>query len=672
MAKPASNRKPTFLWQGCLILLPVVILAGVSFISLLRDRQAAQVEAANRAGDSVRSIGKAMRATVSNELGIYLDLQNRGVAEIRSGTYPSGKLQNDISRWETDHPGLQFAALATPDCQILGSGQPVGLPDSPAAPVPPEWFTSLSPGQSEAWNALCAAANAGSDAAQQAQQAFLATNPPSDAVRAATYLALPPDKVLASPVLATESGVTFQDIACYQLLSAKDARLTDNLVDYISREVIRAPTFLTAKLLDLAEHSQGAAAPAIQEKLLGIRQYLDGQSRARQWVDSLGQLPQPQPSTPGSHWVGNGAALAILTPATINDNPGYDVSFVPRKVVEAIFLNSLDQEKFLAPKYTEVALYVQGVTLRPFPAILAPWSWGIAEPKAGAGNAPDAIPFILNIYLDDPDSFFRDERRRMVLFELLILATACAAIFGLLAARRAFYRQLQLNEMKSNFVSSVSHELRAPIASVRLMAENLDKGKITEPARQSEYFRFIVQECRRLSSLIENVLDYSRIEQGRKEYEREPANLAALAQSTVTLMEPYAMEKGVRLEMANGSASGIEATVDGRAIQQALVNLIDNAIKHSARGQAVTVGIENGASVIDLFVSDNGPGIPRAEQEKIFERFYRLGSELRRETQGIGIGLSVVKHIAEAHGGRVTVQSEPGHGSRFTVELPAG
>jgi len=156
----------------------------------------------------------------------------------------------------------------------------------------------------------------------------------------------------------------------------------------------------------------------------------------------------------------------------------------------------------------------------------------------------------------------------------------------------------------------------------------------------------------------------------------------------------------------------LELNVDGRALQQALVNLLDNAIKHSARGETVTVGLarvhpgtvserrprppkplatagsltgfgrpnlpgessvdDPSGTVIHLWVADHGPGIPAAEQERIFERFYRLGSELRRETQGIGIGLSIVKHIMTAHGGRVLVDSQPGRGSRFTLELPGG
>jgi signal transduction histidine kinase len=286
-------------------------------------------------------------------------------------------------------------------------------------------------------------------------------------------------------------------------------------------------------------------------------------------------------------------------------------------------------------------------------------------------NRKNDVTFSLTFYLTSREKMLAAEERRARLFGALIGAAVLAALAGLITARRAFYQQHRLGEMKSNFVSSVSHELRAPIASMRLLAESLERGKIAETAKQQEYYRFLVQESRRLTSLIENVLDFSRIEQGRKEYQFEPADLDALAAETVQSMVPAAVEKQVELAWLPGPGPGPLPSCDGLALQQALINLIDNAIKHSPAGARVTVGREDAApNLIHLWVEDHGPGIPPDEHEKIFERFYRRGSELRRETQGVGIGLTIVKHIIEAHGGRVLVRSAVGQGSRFTLELP--
>lgn len=321
----------------------------------------------------------------------------------------------------------------------------------------------------------------------------------------------------------------------------------------------------------------------------------------------------------------------------------------------------------------------------------------------------------VRVHLTDAVALFARQQGRTFWFGALIAVSAFAALVGLVATERGFRRQRHLAELKTDFVSSVSHELRAPIASVRLMAESLERGKIAEPARQREYFKLIGQESRRLSALIENVLDFARIEQGRKQYDFEPTDLRTLVDVTVKLMEPIAAAKGVTLQtrLPGGQGNGkqaergerqrkqwqgiefqtgqvpptappashspdlspaCEALVDARAIQQALVNLLDNAIKHSPAGETVTVSLDSRftphASRLTLTVSDHGPGIPAAEHERIFERFHRLGSELRRETQGVGIGLSIVKHIIAAHGGQVRVESEPGKGSRFTIELP--
>jgi signal transduction histidine kinase len=282
-------------------------------------------------------------------------------------------------------------------------------------------------------------------------------------------------------------------------------------------------------------------------------------------------------------------------------------------------------------------------------------------------------------------------------------------LIGCFTAWRAFRRQQQLAEMKGNFVSAVSHELRAPIASIRLMSEELEDIGEQTPAKRTEYHRLITQECRRLSSLIENVLDFSRHEQGRKEYAFEPTDLVALVVETVKLMQPCGLERCVALA-TTFCGTVLPAEADGRALQQALINLIDNAIKHSPDGATVTVGLEFPASdtkkeerrnghekvttsenvtrnpksakaagratlagnvpVVCLWVEDHGEGIPPEEHARIFDRFYRRGSELRRETQGIGLGLAIVKYVAEAHGGKVTVGSVVGEGSRFTLVLP--
>ena len=280
----------------------------------------------------------------------------------------------------------------------------------------------------------------------------------------------------------------------------------------------------------------------------------------------------------------------------------------------------------------------------------------------------------VNIHLSSPAALYKRQTMRTFWFGGLILISTLAALTGLAGAYRSFRQQTRLSKMKTNFVSSVSHELRAPVASMRLMAEALDRGKISDAPKQKEYFRFIVQECRRLSSLVENILDFSRIEQGRKEYEFEPTDLQALAEQTVKLMEPYAAERQVKVQISHSSLSTPHSSLslDGLALQQALINLIDNAIKHSPANATITIGMESHATTVHLWVEDHGPGIPLEEHEKIFQRFYRLGSELRRETQGIGIGLAIVKHIVTAHQGRVLVKSAPGQGSRFTIELPLG
>jgi signal transduction histidine kinase len=297
--------------------------------------------------------------------------------------------------------------------------------------------------------------------------------------------------------------------------------------------------------------------------------------------------------------------------------------------------------------------------------------------------SPGGLPVVLGVSLQDPASFFSQQRRRTLLFAGLLLAAVLLAARSVVSTHRSLVRQHELNLQKSNFVSSVSHELRAPLGSIRLLAEGLERGTVTDADRRLEYFRLIGQETRRLGSLVENVLDFSRIEQGRKQYEFEPTRIDALLHRTVETFEPLAKERGVRLEVVvPDSGPPLELPADGRALQQALLNLLDNALKHSPEGARIRVQLEvrpapsnegesaTAFSQLRLSVTDSGPGIPAADHERIFEPFFRRGSELRRDTQGVGIGLSIVRHILEAHGGRIDLVSQPGQGATFTLVLP--
>jgi signal transduction histidine kinase len=289
-------------------------------------------------------------------------------------------------------------------------------------------------------------------------------------------------------------------------------------------------------------------------------------------------------------------------------------------------------------------------------------------PMEPAGEVP---PLEVGVFLASRDRLFATHTRRQALMAGWILLACAGGVGGLIVTWRALERQRRLAEERANFVASVSHELRAPVAAISLMVENMAGGVPLSADRRQEYHRLILRECRRLGALVENVLDISRIDRGAKRYHPEPTALVPLVTATVELMRHPAAQCGVTIETDLPPTADLQAVVDGRAIQQALVNLLDNAIKHSPAGGSpvrVLVGTRGNDAVIA--VTDAGPGIPADQQQHIFERFRRLGSELRRETEGVGIGLALTRHILEAHRGTVEVESQPGKGSRFTLRFP--
>lgn len=229
--------------------------------------------------------------------------------------------------------------------------------------------------------------------------------------------------------------------------------------------------------------------------------------------------------------------------------------------------------------------------------------------------------------------------------------------------------QLKLAQKKDDFISAVSHELRTPLTSIRMHAEMLEKNWVKSEGKLSEYYKNMRQESERLSRLIENVLDFSRIQRGRKKYLFKVGNINKYIEDVVEIMAPYAAQKGFSIK-TELSQTG-ETTFDSDAVTQIVVNLLDNAIKYArdATDKTITVRTKSNDQYILIEVEDHGPGIPHSQREKIFQEFYRIGAEATRETAGSGLGLALVKKFAQAHNGFIEIINVKPNGVIFRVAL---
>ena len=242
-------------------------------------------------------------------------------------------------------------------------------------------------------------------------------------------------------------------------------------------------------------------------------------------------------------------------------------------------------------------------------------------------------------------------------------------IFGIILTLRATAREMRLAEAKSTFVSNVSHELKTPLALIRLFAETLELGRVRSSDKAGEYYRIISNESRRLTQLINNILDFSRIEAGRKEYQFETTNVADVVREVIETYQ-YPLENA-GFEIATDIEADLPAVrIDRDAMSQAVLNLVNNAVKYSDEVKHIDIRVRSRGSSVAVEVADKGIGIPGAEQEKIFEKFYRISTGLVHDRKGSGLGLALVRHIVKAHSGEIVVDSTPGKGSRFTVLIP--
>jgi signal transduction histidine kinase len=251
---------------------------------------------------------------------------------------------------------------------------------------------------------------------------------------------------------------------------------------------------------------------------------------------------------------------------------------------------------------------------------------------------------------------------------LLVLAIGIAS--WLLV--RDINRKLKLARQKSDFVSNVSHELKTPLTSIRMFSELLAEGRVDDPARQKSYLHIITAETARLTRLINNVLDFSRMERGEKKYDFRDCDLAAVARETAETYRPHLETNGFKLHCdLPGSALPVRGDAD--ALAQVLVNLLSNAEKYSDKEKEITVEAarrDGPLPCAEVRISDRGLGVPRGNEEKIFQKFYRAHDLLSSGIQGSGLGLTLARQIARAHGGDVLYEPRDGGGSCFCLRLP--
>jgi signal transduction histidine kinase len=276
---------------------------------------------------------------------------------------------------------------------------------------------------------------------------------------------------------------------------------------------------------------------------------------------------------------------------------------------------------------------------------------------------------VLNLKEVDPQWIGKQISHLQLWYFSTVAVVLVAVTLGLASLWCNAAAQIRLARKKDDFISAVSHELRTPLTSIRMYAEMLEKKWVKSQDKAAEYYKNIRQESERLSRLVENVLDFSRIQRGRKNYAFNVGDINECVARVVEMMAPYATEKGFSIKTEPGAIA--PSVFDNDAVTQIVVNLLDNAIKYArnAGDRTITIRTRSDGPFALIEVEDHGPGVPARQRKKIFDAFYRADAEATRETTGTGLGLALVKKFVEAHGGFVEIVNVRPTGAVFRVGL---
>jgi signal transduction histidine kinase len=324
------------------------------------------------------------------------------------------------------------------------------------------------------------------------------------------------------------------------------------------------------------------------------------------------------------------------------------------KILDEVKKNSglqiklIDEEKKETPSADKETVLEKSLTL-PFREFLLPWKILISQPAF--------------------DVLERTARRENFFYGVLIIVIVVLMLLGALLIVRDISRKSETARLKTEFVHNVSHELKTPLTLIRLYGETLQRKRNLTNTERHESYEIITKESERLSHMINNILDFSRIEMGKKIFDFKRGDLESVIRDTLESYRYHLEKKGfsIKEEITSGLP---EISFDKEDMAGVLINLLSNAMKFSPEKKNVTVKLFKEKSMVVLQVADEGIGISPEDQSKIFERFYRSKHKIVNESKGSGLGLTLVKHIVDAHSGKIKIESEPGKGAVISICLP--
>ena len=260
-------------------------------------------------------------------------------------------------------------------------------------------------------------------------------------------------------------------------------------------------------------------------------------------------------------------------------------------------------------------------------------------------------------------------KRRSWIYGIALTMLLGGMVLGILLILRDISREEHLAQLRADFISNVTHELKTPLTSIQLFTESIALKRIKTAAQKKEYLQIILKETESLKRMINNILDSSREGRGKREYHFKEVNISAQVNAAIEDLEYWLSEK--KFTLLKEIDEHIVAKADPVALKQAIINLLNNAIKFSVDRKEIVVSLKRAQENILIQVEDKGIGIPDDQKDLIFQAFYRVGQKNSEDISGTGLGLSVVKEIVEAHQGTVSVESRVNEGSTFTIILNA-